>query len=154
MFQAEGAAVPQEHAIRLAETAKACVSWSGASRGHCLVREVKGGQVTSDLHCNLASSEADSEVEFGWQVVYQRAPPGLRPVVGGRVRAAVQAQPHGALNREWPFRVVLCWGKPSGLEDPCHPVPGYGLSQGGSGTLHEVTLPWRVILQQPGTQFF
>lgn len=41
------------------------------------------------------------------------------------------------------FSVVLCWGKPSGLEDPCHSVPGYGLPREGSVTLHEVTLQRR-----------
>lgn len=50
----------QEHASRLAETLKASVLWSRASRRHWLLREVKGGQVMSDLRCNLASSEADS----------------------------------------------------------------------------------------------
>lgn len=73
--------MPQRHASLLAETVKASVLWSRASRGHWLVREITRGQVMSNLHCSLASSEADSEVEFGLPaLIYQGGPLVLRPV--------------------------------------------------------------------------
>lgn len=68
---------------------RACQSSGRNSKGQCaleqgeqgtLVREVKGGQVKSDLRGNLASSEADSKVEFGLPGIYHGVPLGSRPV--------------------------------------------------------------------------